>query len=120
MRDCVALHMGALHSLTLPLPKMPTFIFKTMAKFLQQLTGTRHPPARRPLTSLNCITVGSDGLGEDGLPDDVFITNTLPGSLATSQLFGSTSSIGSIHEPQPLLFKFVSEWRLVEEFEWLR
>ena len=84
-----------------------------MAKFLQQLTGTRQPPVRRPPTA-------SNGATEDGLPDDVLILNPTPGSLATSQLFGSTSSIGSIHEPQPILFKFVNEWKLVEEYEWLR
>eukprot|EP00108_Taenia_solium_P002406 TsM_000636000 transcript=TsM_000636000 gene=TsM_000636000 len=128
VRDCVALHMGALHSLTLPVPKMPTFIFKTMAKFLQQLTGTRQPPMRRLLSSvaaaapsINATTgVVSASEEENGLPDDVLINNPPPGSLTTSQLFGSTSSIGSIPEPQSHLFKFVNDWRLVEEFEWLR
>ncbi|KAH9283948.1 Choline kinase A2 [Echinococcus granulosus] len=128
VRDCVALHMGALHSLTLPVPKMPTFIFKTMAKFLQQLTGTRQPPMRRLLSSAAAaasstnatLGVGTASEEENGLPDDVLINNPPPGSLTTSQLFGSTSSIGSIPEPQSHLFKFVSEWRLVEEFEWLR
>ncbi|EUB64304.1 Choline/ethanolamine kinase [Echinococcus granulosus] len=127
VRDCVALHMGALHSLTLPVPKMPTFIFKTMAKFLQQLTGTRQPPMRRLLSSAAAaasstnatLGVGTASEEENGLPDDVLINNPPPGSLTTSQLFGSTSSIGSIPEPQSHLFKFVSEWRLVEEFEWL-
>ncbi|VDL57440.1 unnamed protein product [Hymenolepis diminuta] len=115
--------MGCLHSLTLPLPKMPTFLFKTLAKFLQQLTGTRQPPVRRP-PSCTPTTAGGGyggGAGEDAaLPDDVLFNNPQPGSLATSQLFGSTSSIGSVHETQPHLFKFVSDWRLVEEFEWLR
>lgn len=119
VRDCVAVHMGGLHSLTLPLPKMPTFLFKTLAKFLQQLTGTRQPPVRRPPS---CTPSGAGvGGGEDAtLSDDVLFNNPQPGSLATSQLFGSTSSIGSVHETQPHLFKFVSDWRLVEEFEWLR
>ncbi|KAM7537736.1 hypothetical protein Aperf_G00000070888 [Anoplocephala perfoliata] len=118
VRDCVALHMGVLHSLTLPLPKMPTFLFKTLAKFLQQLTGTRQPPVRRPPS----CTPNSGGGGEEdaALSDEVLFSNPQPLSLTTSQLFGSTSSIGSIHETQPHLFKFVSDWRLVEEFEWLR
>nr|CUU98690.1 choline:ethanolamine kinase [Hymenolepis microstoma] len=123
VRDCVALHMGGLHSLTLPLPKMPTFLFKTLAKFLQQLTGTRQPPVRRPHSCTPTASGGGGGGGgaEDaGLPDDVLFNNPQPGSLATSQLFGSTSSIGSVHETQPHLFRFVNDWRLVEEFEWLR
>lgn len=114
---------------------MPTFIFKTMAKFLQQLTGTREPPMRRlpkpnsngastSILSVNAATgtgSGDNGQPEENvLPDDVLINNPPPGSLAASQLFGSTSSIGSISEPQVHLFKFVTEWRLVEEFEWLR
>ncbi|VDO03273.1 unnamed protein product [Rodentolepis nana] len=123
VRDCVALHMGGLHSLTLPLPKMPTFLFKTLAKFLQQLTGTRQPPVRRPHSCTPTATEGGGGGGggeqDAGLPDDVLFSPQ-PGSLATSQLFGSTSSICSVHETQPHLFKFVNDWRLVEEFEWLR
>ncbi|VDL90438.1 unnamed protein product [Schistocephalus solidus] len=109
VNDCVALHLAVLHSLTLPLPKLPTFLFKTLAKFLQQLTGTRelsrsgNPPTVRDT---------------DHLPDNLLISP--PNSLLASTLFGSTSSVGSIPEPQTHLFKFVSDYRLVEEFEWLR
>uniref|UniRef100_A0A5K3F2W0 Choline/ethanolamine kinase n=1 Tax=Mesocestoides corti TaxID=53468 RepID=A0A5K3F2W0_MESCO len=113
--------MGVLHGLVLPLPKMPTFLFKTMAKFLQQLTGAREPPSRRlPSVHHGNGTTGSTASTESCLPDDVLINNPPPGSLTISQLFGSTSSIGSIHEPQAHLFKFVNDWKLVKEFEWLR
>ncbi|KAL7064480.1 hypothetical protein AAHC03_05323 [Spirometra sp. Aus1] len=107
--DCVALHMGVLHSLTLPLPKLPTFLFKTLAKFLQQLTGTRE------LSRYGTQRTVRD---TDHLPDNILISP--PNSLLASTLFGSTSSVGSIPEPQTHLFKFVSDFRLVEEFEWLR
>ncbi len=118
VRDCVALHMAVLHTLTLPLPKLPTFLFKTMAKFLQQLTGTREPPKRATGQGNQPSSGVGDVPNAEALPDAMLINP--PSSLATSQLFGSTSSIGSIAEPQTHLFKSVTDWKLVEEFEWLR
>ncbi|VDN33770.1 unnamed protein product [Dibothriocephalus latus] len=109
VNDCLALHLGVLHSLTLPLPKLPTFLFKTLAKFLQQLTGTR---------GLSRSGKQSTFRDTEQLPDNLLISP--PNSLLASTLFGSTSSIGSIPEPQTHLFRFVSDYRLVEEFEWLR